>query len=269
MARYSVNSKGRTFIRGKSLGESLRANIIDDMVAEGGDPASGYFAGEYKQVADRYRVTGPFVSKLWRTFCETGSHLPEKKKSGNPSHLKPEDVEMINFLKKEKPSKTYKSIKEDLDTYCTLEGGTSVTAIGNIVRNGLPEGPFSRKRLTKASSEKFTPENLAYCQQFIDTVSSLPPEKLKFFDEAGFHCGIGRSVYGNSLKGTPAIEVIYGNTKGANITLSLLCGLEGVLYASTVEGASDSMKFLNFFEEAGQVNTANGNPAIELGVYNS
>ena len=164
MALYSVNSKGRTFIRGKSIGESLRANIIDDIVAEGGDPASRYFAGEYKQVADRYRVTGPFVSKLWRTFCETGSHLPEKKKSGNPSHLKLEDVEMINFLKKEKPSKTYKSIKEDLDTYCSLEGGTSMTVIGNIVRNGLPEGPFSRKRLKKASSEKFTPENLAYCQ---------------------------------------------------------------------------------------------------------
>ena len=121
------------------------------------------------------------------------------------------------------------------DTYCTLDGATSVTAIGNIVRNGLPEGPFSRKRLTKASSEKFTPENLAYCQKFIDTVSSLPPEKLKFFNEAGFHRGIGRPVYGNSLKGTPAIEVIYGNNKGANITLSLLCGLEGVLYANTVE----------------------------------
>ena len=139
-----------------------------------------------------------------------------------------------------------------------------MTAIGNIVRNGLPEGPFSRKRLTKASSEKFTPENLAYCQQFIDTVSSLPPKKLKFFDETGFHWGIGKPVYGNSLKGTPAIEVIYGNTKGAN---SLLCGLEGVLYANTVEGASDSMKFLNFFGEAGQVTTTNGNPAIGLGDY--
>ena len=98
-------------------------------------------------------------------------------------------------------------------------------------------------------------------------MSSLPPEKLKFFDEAGFHCGIGRPVYGNSLKGTPAIEVIYGNTKGANITLSLLCGLESVLHANTVEGASDSMKFLNFFEEARQVTTSNGDRATELGDY--
>ena len=52
--RYSVNRKGRTFIRGKSVGESLRVNIIEDIVAEGGDPASGYLAGECKQVADQY-----------------------------------------------------------------------------------------------------------------------------------------------------------------------------------------------------------------------
>ena len=63
MVRNSVNSKGRTFMRRKSIGESLRVNIIKDIVAEGGDPASGYLAGEYKQVADQYRGMGPFVSK--------------------------------------------------------------------------------------------------------------------------------------------------------------------------------------------------------------
>ena len=46
-----------------------------------------------------------------------------------------------------------------------------------------------------------------------------------------------------------------------------MCGLEGVLYANTVEGASDSINFLNFFGEAGQVTTSNGNPAIEFGDY--
>ena len=258
MAGFCVNSKGRSFIRGKSIDDSLRGSIVDWIIAEGGDPASGYFGGQFMEVADRFRVSGPFVSNLWKTFCETGDHLPRVKKSGNPSHLKREDVELINFLKKEKPSKTYRSIKEDLDTYCTLEGGTSVAAIGNVVRNRLPEGPFTRKRMSKPSSEKFTPQNLVYCQQFIDTVSSLPPEKVKFFDEAGIHCGIGNPVYGNSLKGTPAIEVTRGNLKGANVTLNLLCGLEGVLYANTVDGASDSINFLNFFGEAGQVSTSNG-----------
>ena len=60
---------------------------------------------------------------------------------------------------------------------------------------------------------------------------------------------------------------LYGSHKGANFTLRLLCGLEGVLYANTVEGASDSTEFLNFFGEAGQLTTANGNPAIEFGDY--
>ena len=117
MAGFSVSKKGRSFIRGKSIDDDVRGSIIDSIIAEGGDPVSGYFTGQFKEVADRYRVSSPFVSKLWKTFCESGDHLPRKNKSGNPSHLKREDVELIDFLKKEKPSKTYKSIKEDLDSY--------------------------------------------------------------------------------------------------------------------------------------------------------
>lgn len=44
-----------------------------------------------------------------------------------------------------------------------------------------------------------------------------------------FTLGTGNPVYGNSLRGEAAVEVISGNKKGANVTLSLLCGLEGVL----------------------------------------
>ena len=53
MARYSVSQQGRTFIRGKSIGGILRDSIINDIVADGGDPASGYFGGQYKEIADR------------------------------------------------------------------------------------------------------------------------------------------------------------------------------------------------------------------------
>ena len=95
-------------------------------------------------------------------------------------------------------------------------------------------------------------------------MSALPPEKLKFFDEAGVHTGSGNPVYGNSLKGQPAVEVIPGNHK---VTLNLLCGLEGVLHANTVDGALDSTKFLNFFGEAGQATTELGSPVIEFGDY--
>lgn len=62
----------------------------------------------------------------------------------------------MEFLKKEKPSLLYKSVKDILEKYSTLDGGTSLSAIGNVIRNKLPEGPFTRKRLMKASAEKFT-----------------------------------------------------------------------------------------------------------------
>ena len=79
MAGFSVRKKGRSFIRGKSVDDDVRGSIIDSIIAEGGDPVSGYFPGQLKEVADRYRVTSPFVSKLWKSFCETGDHLPRKK----------------------------------------------------------------------------------------------------------------------------------------------------------------------------------------------
>lgn len=261
-----VNKCGRTYNPGEAIGESLRASIIDRMLLDGGDPATGFFGGRFKDIGDCFGVSAPFVSKLWKTFCLQGDHMPQKRSSGNPSHLKPEDVQLVEFLKKEKPSATLASIKETVENYCNLNGGTSLSAIGNTVRNRLPDGPFTRKKLTRPKAEKFTPQNLAYCGQFLNFISALPPEKIKFFDEAGVNSGTGNPVYGSSLKGTKSIEIA-AIPRGVNITLNLLVGLEGILYANTLDGASNSFTFLNFFGEAGQATSALGNPAIEQGDF--
>ena len=120
--------------------------------------------------------------------------------------------------------------------------------------------------MTRPKAEKFTPQNLAYCGQFLNFISALPPEKIKFFDEAGVNSGTGNPVYGSSLKGTKSIEIA-AIPRGVNITLNLLVGLEGILYANTLDGASNSFTFLNFFGEAGQATSALGNPAIEQGDF--
>ena len=51
---FSVNSKGRTPVRGKSIDDSLRGSILDSIIADGGDPASGYFQGRCPNFADRF-----------------------------------------------------------------------------------------------------------------------------------------------------------------------------------------------------------------------
>ena len=54
---FSVNSEGRTFVRGKSVDESLRGSVVDSIIAEGEDPASGFFPEKFSKVADRFRVS--------------------------------------------------------------------------------------------------------------------------------------------------------------------------------------------------------------------
>ena len=56
-----------------------------------------------------------------------------------------------------------------------------------------------------------------------------------------------------------------GQSQGANYTLNLLCGLEGVLYANTVAGGADTTDFLNFWREAVEYATPNGLPVLENG----
>lgn len=74
-----------------------------------------------------------------------------------------------------------------------------------------------------------TLRKIHFAEPILLTLSSVLPEKIKFFSEAEINSEIGNSVYDNSLKGTPASKIMRGNQKGVNITLNLLCGLEGVL----------------------------------------
>ena len=44
--------KGRFFIRGKNM-DNLQGSTIDLIIAEEGNPASGYLGGQFKEVTDR------------------------------------------------------------------------------------------------------------------------------------------------------------------------------------------------------------------------
>ena len=62
------------------------------------------------------------------------------------------------------------------------------------------------------------------------------------------------------------VTVEIGRHLGApNVTLNMLIGLEGVLYANTEDGATDTLAFLNFFDEASQNSMPNGQPILQYG----
>ena len=89
--------------------------------------------------------------------------------------------------------------------------------------------------------------------------------QVKFFDGTGVNVTTGHKSYGHSLKGTNAVEIMNGQSQGANYTLNLLCGLEGVLYANTIAGGANTINFVNFWSEAVEYATPNGLPILENG----
>jgi len=58
--------------------------------------------------------------------------------------------------------------------------------------------------------------------------------QIKCFDEAGFKLAdVAKANYGHSLVGASCIEVTR-NINTPNMTLQVLAGLEGILYANTL-----------------------------------
>ena len=233
--KYTLSSKGRTFVRGEALGEEMRCAIVDKIMNLGGDMATGFFPGSFIEVANHFQIWPETVRKVWILVCSEGTVNPGPHKTGNPAHIKPEDVELVEFLKRERPSISYSSVKKKLEIFGNIEGGTSVSAIGRTVRSRMSDGPWTWKKLTKQPMDKFT--NVA----------------------------TGHRSYGHSLKGTNAVEILNGQSKGVNYTLNLLCGLEGVLYANTVFGGADTYDFLNFWSEAVEYTTPSGLPVLDNG----
>ena len=93
-----------------------------------------------------------------------------------------------------KPSMPYNKILEVINANCVIPSGTSTSAVGRAVQNRLSGGPWTWKRMSTVKYEKFAPENVNYCQDFLSYVSSVDPYKLKCFDEAGFALpGVGKA----------------------------------------------------------------------------
>ena len=89
-----------------------------------------------------------------------------------------------------------------------------------------------------------------YTQLYFDYLKDKDPSSVKFFDESGFQLpDAGHLNFGFSPVGEDCIEVQrYLST--ANLTLNFLVGFDGVKYGNIIEGASNSVQFLRFFDEA-------------------
>ena len=86
-----------------------------------------------------------------------------KKHTGNPSSLSARDLQLIEVMKIQKPSTSYAEILDTLfDVGDLPTGSTLKTSVCNAVRNRLPSGPFTYKKITYVAQEQFSLTNMAY-----------------------------------------------------------------------------------------------------------
>ena len=180
-----VNKQGRTYQRGKALSDEVRSMIIDEFVENGGDITRGYFPGSFDNIAKKFKLKIDTVQKVWKTFHTTGEFKRPKPCSSGVKHLQPEDLEFIEVLKTNRPSMTSGELLRNVNDYCELPIGTSEPAINRAVLNHMQQGKWSWKRMVRPSAEKLTPENIQYCQEFLNYITTVNPHRLKFFDVSG------------------------------------------------------------------------------------
>lgn len=264
MEALKVNKFGRTYRPGMALSTEMRAIIIDRIVEEGGDRRTGFIPRPFKYFAEELRIHVNTVKSVWSKFCEEYCIIPAKRGGEKWSKLSEDDLALIELLKIEKPSTSLAEIISCLDEMANVQ--VSMSAVSNALKHRLPSGPYTRKKITKIALERFTHTNMFYTQLFINYLATKDPRRIKFFDEAGVKLPDAASrLYGHSSAGTRCVE-ISKKTETPNLTLNMLVSLDGPEYYNILNGATNTLSFLEFFEETGNaVNIQTGRPCLQVG----
>ena len=99
---------------------------------------------------------------------------------------------------------------------------------------------------------------------FLASAMLYSPQKLHFFDEASVIRTAGNRRYGHNFCGTPAVE-IQRYASNCTYTVNMCCGYFGVDMFNIIEGASNAMEMLIFFDELLHETNDMGNPVIADG----
>ena len=242
------NASGRTYVKGRPLSADFQASIIDEILRNGGDIHTGYFPGRLEDIAKWFKVSRGCVENLWGHLSREHTIEPRRHGGGNPTNLTQGDLQLIETCKKARLSSPLNEIQDVLNELSDIPNGTSIyfcdlafSQQQHVIRFEILE-----EKISNFAQERFSVENMAYTQMFIDYLHAKNPCKLKFFDECGLKLPFdGKRLYGHAPVGERCVEFIHYH-KSPNITVNLLAGLNGIEYMNTVHGASDTIDFLHF-----------------------
>ena len=141
-----------------------------------------------------------------------------------------------------------------------------IPSVSQINRVSHTQHAMTRKRITVVPRESTTPSATEAVDVFLNEISNLRAPKLHFFDESSVIKTTGNRKYGSAVLGEPAIEV-QRYASNANYTINLLHSINGVDFFNILDGPSNGMELLTFFDEALQLQREDGSATLECSDY--
>lgn len=192
--------------------------------------------GSVRQIARRFLVSVPFVTRLLRTHRTTGALEPKPHGGGNPAALGPEDLERLREVIRQQRDATLEECRQRLGASCSL------MAISRALSKlGLP-----REKKVPRAQEQDRPEVQERRREFCDELAGVDPRRLVFIDECGANTAMTRT-HGRA----PVGQRVSANTPGRWESITLTCGLRlsGVTAALAFPGATNTDVFETYVAE--------------------
>ena len=207
--------------------QDLRQRIVDTIQC--GD-------GTIRQVAERFRVSLSFVTRLLQLSRSTGSVEPRPHGGGNPPVLTPEDLPRLRELIRQRPDATLEECRTHLGVSCSL-----MTLSRALSQLGLP-----RKKKVPRAADQASPEVRARRREFCAGLAGIDPRRLVFVDECGANTAMTRR-YGRA----PVGQRVYSDTPGHWDSIALTCGmrLAGAMAGLAFPGATNTGTFETYVED--------------------
>ncbi|EDO38774.1 predicted protein [Nematostella vectensis] len=123
---------------------------------------------------------------------------------------------------------------------------------------------MTRKRMTVIPRELMIADVAMKMDNYLAEIATSHPTKLHLFYESGVIKTSGNRIHGSSPVGEPASEV-QRYASNANFTINLLHSLDAVDFYNILDGPSNGMELILFFDEALQLERQNGSAVLERG----
>ena len=136
------------------MGSDLRHIVIDDILSAGECPETTFFPGEFKTVADKFKLSNSTIKNIWVSFCNRKTVDPRPHGGGNPKKLGKEDLELIEVLITADLTISHKELLEKLREHGEVFGQVSQSELSRAIHRHMISGKEYTRKKSKQSRDR-------------------------------------------------------------------------------------------------------------------